>query len=264
MNLYLRELRANLQSLLIWSGIMILLVVIAMAKFAAYAENPEMLAILDAMPKPLLDAMNMHAFNLTTLNGFLGVMFLYYGLLGAIAAGLWGSGTMTREARRKTLEFSLTLPISRGRWLLTKTLAAFTLSLLYVLVTWGTTLMAMRSYHPDATVHAFLAREMIAMLALETIFLALGLLVAAASPNPKRASSIVIGLIFTTFYLSMLSGLHEKLTFLQYLTPFKYFDPAALLHQGNVDSIYWMLTAGILVLSLVGAHLTFSRKDIAW
>ena len=69
MNIFLRELRANLKSLVIWSVIIILLVMIATAKFSAFAGDPEMLKILDTMPPAVLDAMNMRAFNLTTLSG---------------------------------------------------------------------------------------------------------------------------------------------------------------------------------------------------
>ena len=48
MNIFLRELRANVKSLLIWSAVIILLIVIAPAKFSAFAGDPSMLAVLDA------------------------------------------------------------------------------------------------------------------------------------------------------------------------------------------------------------------------
>jgi hypothetical protein len=89
MNIFLRELRANLKSLLIWSVILGALIAVGVAKFSAFAGNPEMLQILDSMPVAMLDAMNLRAFNLTTLSGFFGIMFVYFGLMGAMAAALW-------------------------------------------------------------------------------------------------------------------------------------------------------------------------------
>ena len=242
--------------------IIILLVVIAMTKFSAYANNPEMTAIIESMPKPLLDAMNMRAFNLTTLNGFLGVMFIYYGLMGAIAAGMWGGGVLAKEERNKTIEFALSLPVSRTRLLTAKALAALTNSVLFVLITWIATLVAIQSYNPDESVRAFLAREMMAMFAIELIFLVIGLLVAATSKRPKRAGAIVIGVILTLYYFSMITGLHERLDFLKYLTPFKYFDAARLLHEGRVEPVYWALTALIILIGLVGAYLAYNRRDM--
>ena len=90
MNIFFRELKANLKSLLIWSGIIALLVVIAVAKFSAFAGDPQMLKILDSLPPAMIDALNMRAFNLTTLSGFYGLMFLYFALMGAMAAAMWG------------------------------------------------------------------------------------------------------------------------------------------------------------------------------
>ena len=45
MNIYLRELRANLKSLLIWSGIMVLLILMAVAKFTAFTGDPKTIEV---------------------------------------------------------------------------------------------------------------------------------------------------------------------------------------------------------------------------
>ncbi len=59
MNIFVRELKANLKSLLIWGVIVILFVMVGVSKFSAYYNNPEMLAILDAMPPAMLAAFNL-------------------------------------------------------------------------------------------------------------------------------------------------------------------------------------------------------------
>ncbi len=61
MNIFLRELKANFKSLLIWGGIVVLFVSVGFAKFTAYEGHPEMLAILDAMPPAVISAMNLTA-----------------------------------------------------------------------------------------------------------------------------------------------------------------------------------------------------------
>ncbi len=263
MNIFLRELRANLKSLIIWSVIILLLIWIAVIKFSAFANNAEMLAILNAYPKPLLDALNMNAFNLTTLTGFYGVMFTYFGLMGAIAAGMWGSGVIAKEERDKTIEFSLALPVTRNRFITAKALAALVNSITFVAVTWIASIVAVQSYQPDSAFYRFLAREMMAMFMIELIFLAIGLLVACVMKRPKRTGAIVIGVILTLYYVSMIAGLHEKLDFLKYLSPFKYFDAAKLLHEGRVEPVYWALTAGVIAISLAGAYFAYNRRDIA-
>ncbi len=149
MNIFLRELRANLKSLIIWSVIMVLLILVGVAKFAAFYNNPESLQIMQAMPKAMLDAMNLRAFNLTTVIGFFGIMFVYFGLLGGIAAAMWGSDIISKEERDKTVEFSLVLPVSRSRVITAKALAALVNCVVFVLVTWVFSLLAVRSYKAE-------------------------------------------------------------------------------------------------------------------
>jgi len=56
---------------------MILLIVVGLAKFSAYYNDPASLEILKSFPKAVLDAMSLQSFNLTTLNGLYGIMFIY-------------------------------------------------------------------------------------------------------------------------------------------------------------------------------------------
>ena len=156
MNIFLRELKANFKSLLIWSGIILLLIVIAVGKFAAFAGDPEMLKMLDTMPPALLDTFGMRAFNLTTLTGFYGVMFIYFGLMGAIAAALWGSDSISKEERDKTVELALVLPVSRSQVVTAKALAALVNCVAFVLITWGISLIAVQSSLPRMTSLIFL------------------------------------------------------------------------------------------------------------
>jgi len=202
MNIFLRELKANLKSLLIWSAIILLLIMIAVAKFSAFAGDPKMLAMLDSMPPALLDAVNMRAFNLTTLSGFYGIMFIYFGLMGAIAAAMWGSDVISKEERDKTVEFSLVLPVSRSRVVTAKALAALVNCFAFVLITWAVSLVAVRSYNPDRAFHDFLALEMQAMLAIELIFLAIGLLLGCAMKQYKLSGSTAVAIILVTYFMS--------------------------------------------------------------
>src|SRR3990172_659338 len=235
MNIFIRELKANFKSLITWSVIISLLIVIAAAKFSAYANNPEMLAILDEMPPAVLDAMNMRAFNLTTLSGFYGIMFIYFGLMGAIAAAMWGSDMISREERDKTVEFSLVLPVSRSRVVTAKALAALVNCVAFVLITWGVSLVAVRSYNPDRAFYHLLALEMQAMFMIELIFVAFCLLLGCAMKQYKRSASTAVGIILATYLISILSVMQEKLDFLKYVTPFRYFDAGQLFRSGRMD-----------------------------
>jgi ABC-2 type transport system permease protein len=262
MNIFLRELKANFRSLVIWSVIIVVFTIIGAAKFSAYADNPEMLQILDNFPKVMLDAMELNAFNLTTVTGFYGIMFVYFGLMGAIAAGLWGSDIIAKEERDKTVEFSLVLPVSRSRVITAKALAALVNCLALVLVTWVISLVAARSYAPDPGFYSFLRLEMVAMFLIELIFLAVGLLLGAGLKQYRLSGTIVVAVILVTYFFSIITVMEAKLDFLKYLTPFKYFDPAQFLTSHQLDGRFVAITAGIIVVCMVAAYLSYNRRDL--
>ena len=262
MNIFLRELRANLKSLVIWSVIISLLIIIAAAKFSAFAGDPSMLAMLDSMPPAMLDALNMRAFNLTTLSGFYGLMFIYFGLLGAIAAAMWGSDIISKEERDKTVEFALVLPVSRSRVVTAKALAALVNCIAFVLVTWAVSLLAVRSYNPDQVFFNFLALEMRAMFAIELIFLAIGLLLGCAMKRYKRAGPTAVAIILVTYFMSIVSVLNENLDFLKYFTPFKYFDAGELFRSGALNSTSLLISAAIIVVCVAAAYWAYNRRDL--
>lgn len=262
MNIFIRELKANLKSLLVWSVIIGLLIMIAVAKFSAFASDPSMLAMLDAMPQGMLQALDMLSFNLSTLIGFYGIMFIYFGLMGAIAAAMWGSDIISKEERDKTVEFSLVLPVSRSRVITAKALAALVNCIAFVGITWGISLVAVQSYKPDQAFRDFLALEMQAMFMIELIFLAIGLLLGCAMKRYKISGSVAVGIILTTYFMSILASMQEKLSFLKYFTPFEYFDASAIYQTGKLDANYLLLSAAIIIVCLVAAYYTYNRRDL--
>jgi len=262
MKIFLHELKRGAKSLLIWGGSLAMLIVIGVAKFAAFADNPASLAILDSMPKALLDSLNMSAFNLTTLSGFFGAMFTYFGLMGAFAAVMWGFDAAAREEREKTAEFSMVLPVSRAKLLSMKLLAALANCAALVLITWAVSLVSIRAYPPEAGLLRFIRAEMVAMLMLEIFFLALGLLLGCALEKRRGGASIGLGLVLGAYFLFIISRMAEKLDFLRYFTPFRYFDPAEMLRGQGFEGLPVILTGVFVALFLLAAYTSFQRRDV--
>ena len=262
MNIFVRELKANLRSLIIWAVIVVLFVTVGVSKFSAYYENPEMLAILDEMPQAMLAAFSIQAFNLTTVTGFFGLMFTYFALLLSIAAAMWGSDIITKEERDKTVEFSLTLPVTRSRLVTAKALAALVNCIALLLITWAASLVSASPYQPDSEFYGFLRLSMLALFIMQLIFLAIGILLGCAMKRYKRAGAVAIALLLGTYFLSVISSLSKDLEFLKYFTPFKYFDAGILARESRLDLTFVGLSLAIIVASMVGAYVTYARRDL--
>jgi len=262
MNILVRELKANLKPLIIWSVIVVLFITVGFSKFSAYYNNPEMLAMLDEMPSAMTSALNLKAFNMTTVTGFYGVMFSYFALLLSISAAMWGSDIISKEERDKTVEFTLTLPVTRSKLITAKTIAALINCIALLLITWGIMLISSQSYQPDGEYYEFTALGMLALFIIQLIFLAVGIFLGCALKQYKRAGSIAVSLLLGTYFLSIISSLNKNLDFLKYFSPFKYFDPVKLLHESRMDMLFIGLAAVIIAACLVGAYVTYAKRDL--
>ncbi len=262
MNIFLREVRSNLKSLLIWGVIVVLFVTIGFSKFSAYYENPEMAKLLDQMPQAILDAFSFQAFNLTTVIGFFGVMFTYFALLLSIAATMWGSDIISKEERDKTVEFSLTLPVTRGRVVTAKSLAALVNCVGLLLITWGASVVGAARYEPDAEFFAYVQLCMLALFIMQLTFLAIGIFLGCAMKRYKMAGSVAVSVLLGTYFLSVISGVSKNLKFLDYVSPFKYFDAGVILRESRLAATSLVLSAAIIVVCMTAAYLTYSRRDL--
>jgi ABC-2 type transport system permease protein len=261
-NIFLRELRSNFKSLLIWCGIIILFNLVGFSKFSAFYGNPELLAVLDSMPAPMISALNMDAFNLTTVTGFFGIMIMYLSLIVSISAAMWGSDIISKEERDRTVEFSLTLPVTRSRLVSAKTAAVVVNCVILLLVTWGATLVSAQPYKPDDEFYRFVSISMLAFLIMQMIFLALGIFLGCAMKQHKRAGSMAVSLLLVSYFASILSGMSKDWEFLKYISPFEYFDSATLLHQSQLDTTYVLLSVAIIAVFTVGAYVAYAKRDL--
>ena len=262
MNIFLREVKGNRRSLLIWGIIVVLFTWVGVSKFSAYFENPEMLAIIDELPPAMLAAFSFGAFNLTTISGFFGLMFTYYALMLGIAAAMWGSDIISKEERDKTVEFSLTLPVTRSRVVTAKAMAAVVNCIGLLLITWGISLVTAQSYKPDGEFYKFLALCMLALFILQLIFLAIGIFLGCAMKRYKRAGAVAVSLLLGTYFLSVLSSMNKDLDWLKYVSPFKYFDAGLLLRESRMELVFVALAIAIIVMCMAGAYVTYARRDL--
>jgi ABC-2 type transport system permease protein len=262
MNIFFRELKANLKSLITWCVVIFLLISMALVKFTSFEGNPEMLKLLDAIPPALMDAFSMRNFNLSTLSGFYGLMLVYFYLMGAMAAALWGSEIISKEERDKTVEFSLVLPVSRSKMVTAKALAALVYCILFVLVTWGATLVGVRRFNPEPVFYDYLALEMQALFIIELVFLSVGLLLGCAMKHYKRSGQLAIGIILVTYFLAMATDMNKDLDFLKYLTPFKYFDAKNLFLDGKMELTFIAISAGIILICVAAGYWIYNKRDL--
>lgn len=126
MNIFVREMKANRKSLIIWCIGVILMVAAGMTKYEVVSSSGQyMNDIISSMPKSLQVMFGIASFDLSKASGFYGVIFSYLVLMAAIHASMLGSNIISKEERDKTAEFLMVKPVSRNKVVTSKLLAAF-------------------------------------------------------------------------------------------------------------------------------------------
>ncbi|MBT9153630.1 MAG: hypothetical protein DDT39_00287 [Firmicutes bacterium] len=237
-------------------------VAMTFAEFSAYYKNPEMLAVLDAMPRELLEAFGMANANLTTVSGYLGVSMVFINVTLAVYATMLGHNLVAKEERDKTAGFLLTLPVTRTRVLAGKIVAGVLCSLLLLAVVALSMLAATIPYEVEPDFPRFFTLLMLTTFLIMLIFLCLGVFLAAATRKHKLSAGLGMGVVFALYIASVLSGLTEQMEFLRYLSPFEYFEAAALLSDLRIEPLFAGITAAAIAASLAGAYHFYNQRDM--
>jgi ABC-2 type transport system permease protein len=143
-----------------------------------------------------------------------------------------------------------------------KTLAAVVNCIGLLAITWGASLVGVAQYQPDHEFYTFTALCMVALFIMEMIFLAVGILLGCAMKRYRLTGSVTVSVILVTYFLSLAAGLNEDLSFLEYFSPFMYFKPAVLLNESKFDLPFVGLSIAIIVVSMIGAYISYSKRDL--
>ena len=263
MNIFRRELKAHRVGLIFWCLGMVLMVMSGMAKYAAYKQAGQSATqILSGLPKGIQVIFGLTGFDLTKASGFYGILFLYLAVMAAIHAVLIGSNVIAEEERDRTSEFLYSKPVSRPRALTGKLSAGFVNLIVLNLVTVASSFYFVGLYGDGESVGGEITVLMIGLFLLQLIFFSLGALIAGTARKPKSASGRATTVMLVAFLLFYVVNLNDKLDFLKYLTPFKYYDAAVLMKDG-LDPVFVGLSVLIVGAALFGTYYFYTERDLS-
>jgi len=263
MNIFLRELKANRKALIIWSICMLFLVLSGMGKYTAYSASGQGNEVFNKIPHSLKALLGMGSFDVTTMAGYFAMLFLYIELTVAIHAVLLGSGIIGKEERDKTTEFLITKPVSRTTIITSKLLTAFVNILILNIVTLISSIVMVAAYNKGDDITGEIIIFMVSMFIVQLIFLSLGAMIAAFIRKSKVSGSISAGVLLTSFVISKITDLTDRLNFLNLLTPFKYFSYKNII-DGNGLNISIIVLSLVLVAAFCGStYFLYSKRDLS-
>ena len=263
MNLFLRECRANRKSMLIWCVCSILLVVGVLAKYSGLSENDQQINQLIArMPKAIQFLMGGGAYDYTKVSGYFGVTYGYLQLVTGIYALILGSGIISKEEGDKTVEFLLTKPVSRRKILAVKLLNVFCTLAVFSVLLCIFSIISVKAVDSQSDLNAPISLLFIALFLFQLIFASLGAMLAASVKKPKLPVQIGTAVLFTSYIITILMQISESIHWLRPLTPFSYWDTAAILNGGNLDAVYSIAALALTAAFCVVAFINYQKRDM--
>ena len=262
MNIYLQELRNYRRSTIIWIVSLCLIVFLFMSIYTSFALDVSSAKhLLEAYPPTVLAALNLKIEIFFTIYGFFAYLMTFAWLTAAIQAMNLGVSVLSKEVAGKTADFLLTKPITRVRMLSEKLAAVFTLIVITNIFFLATSLLsAVAVSKGDLHIKLFFLIA-VTMFFVQVFFLALGFMLGAIIPKVKTVVAVTLPVVFTFFILSAFGGI-LKIDYINYLTPFKYFDPLYIYQHSAYEPKYLLVLLGVVAACVGTSYASYMKKDI--
>lgn len=270
MNIIYMEVKRRTKSMLIWSAIVIMILVMFMALFPSFKDSgmQELIATkLNAMPVGLLEAMNISLIDFQNIVQYFAYCFQFVLMASCIYAALLGAGALVSEESEGTISFLYAKPVSRSKIVTSKLIGILIIFYLFIMITGLSAFVLCIIFKPAETN----TMEMLLLLKtifiygflIELIYLSLSFLISIALKTAKQATPVSIGVFFITYFFGIAGKLTDKASFLKYFSPFHYFEPAYVITANyEAEKIYILLTVLLIVCPIILSYIWYNKKDL--
>lgn len=262
-NLYLKELRDQRWSLLLWSLSIIGYVVLMCAVYPSVGESQAALEdLLDSLPPAFKNYMMGQAGDFFTPSGYLGARLfaLLSPLILLIFGVAVGGRTVSGEEDAGTMGVILAYPITRGAALLQKYLMVLTAAAAVAAAHLVGLLIGIAAVGMDVDVGRLLEASF--SLWLLTV-LGASLAFAAGAAGARRGTAIAVAaaLLLITYLADTIGLLVKDLEWLRELSFFYYYGGGQVLNRG-LDGVHVGVLLAVIAVCVAVAWPTFLRRDI--
>lgn len=190
--------------------------------------------------------------NLEMFSLFLPIFVIIFGIS-------FGASAIGKEEDSGTLELLLASPIKRSRILVEKVLAIFSVIFIVVAGTWVSIWLGTLLFNFDIS----LIDVLLGCISAGLLGLTYGMFsLAVQGVSGRRALALGLGssAFALTYFAYVIAQLSDKLQFLKHISPYYYFDSAAVL-TGNGKLINFVVLVGLSASFYIVAYIGFTNRD---
>ena len=259
-----RELKINLKSFLIWTGILILLF---LAVFLVYpsimnSDNAKMMDEMMAMfPEELLKAFNMDISSMDTAFGWLkSEGFIFVLLITGIYSAILGSNIVLKEESDKTIEYLNSLPITR-KTILSKKIICALIYIISMIVAIGVFNYIGLELSGDFDKKQYLMLSVTPLFVALPLF-AINLFISTFLNKTKKTFGISLGIAFGSYLLQILSEMNEVTEFFKYFTVYTLADVRNVIIDVTINPVMIVISAAITIFFILASYVRYEKKEL--
>ncbi len=264
MIIFIRELIRNRKAFITWT-VSLVATNVMMLMFFPYMDDKmgAMSDMLKQMPSGMISAFNLDSMDFSKILSYFSYEFQYILLFSSIYAMQFGAGILSREENDKTVEFLLAKPVKRSGVVTSKMLCLLFYLVLFNIILAVSNYVAITAITDQAfSMEAYLLLHLGQFL-LQLFFATIGLLISVFVVKTSTVFPLSIGVVLGTYFISIASGISEKLENLKYITPFKYVNPSEIVKLEKIELVYLIIICAVPIVATAGTYIFYNRKDIA-
>lgn len=264
MTIFIRELQRNRKAFITWTASLVASTALMLMLFPYMDLQMGTLDdILKQMPEGMISALNLNLMDFSKILSYFTYIFQYILLFSSIYAMQFGAGILSREESERTVEFLLAKPVKRSGVVTSKLFCLlFYLGLFNIIFAAADYMAIIAITDQSFSMTAFLLLHLGQFL-LQLIFAAMGLLISVFVVKTGTILPLSIGVVLGTYFISIASGISEKLENLKYITPFEYVTPADIIKSESIEPVYLLILCVVTFITIAGTYVFYNRKDIA-
>jgi len=216
--------------------------------------------IFSQFPKSFLAIFGMNGFNISTINGYYGLLFFYIVVIGY--AGNLGVHIFADEEVDKTSEFLYTKPISRTKLFINKYVAGVIYLVLFNLVILVLSEVIITKSMMLESILPMIVICCVSLFITQWLFFSLGVMLVSSLRKLKKAYSVISTIVMVSYMLYIIKDFSVNLEWLKWITPLSYLDLVNIAKSGEyaIPTLTVAVVASI-AFSIYGL-IQFRQRDI--
>ncbi len=221
-------------------------------------------SLMESFPEEFLAFFGMNAeLPVFSLLGYFGLSFGMIQIPIAIQASNYGFHILSVEEREFTADFLLSKPISRGKILVSKCLAAFTSLTIVNIAVWISSLLVLLVIKGDESPNYMNVNLVLSTTVFfQLVFFSIGMLISVSIKKVSSVLSFSMALGFGLYLLSSFGAILSSKIF-NALSPYSHFDPEYILINGHYNWGLAIISFLVILISLPLSYFLYKNRNIA-